>query len=287
VVRPQTEPQVQSATPAPVVEAPSPKTAKTTQKAPPPTTTAKTAAPPSVPTPELVRDAFRIAVAPQNTMRVGDNATLRATVEHTAGSGAIPRVSWESNRPNVLRVDPNTGAATAIAEGQATVTASAGGARADIPVTVQAAPAPVSTPVTPPVRQNPPVETPARPAAPSAEELRAKAEQTLTSAANAMAAALKAKSLTQANQLFADGQNRDAVDMLNSLKDYFGLNATVGRIGPAQVAGSAASVEYQLTLSWTTQVGIQRTRTLTMKAEAERSGDAWSMARQRIVSGWR
>jgi hypothetical protein len=220
-------------------------------------------------------------------MRVGDNATLRATVERTAGTGAIPRVTWESSRPSVLRVDANTGVVTAVAEGQATVTANAGGARSDIAVTVQAAPAPVSSPVNPPARQNPPAETPARPAAPSAEELRAKAEQTLQGAVNAMAAAIKAKNLTQANQLFADGQNPDAVNMLNSLKDYFGLNVTVGRISPAQVADRSASVEYQMTLSWTTQVGIPRNKTLTMKAEAERSGDAWTVARQRIVSGWR
>jgi hypothetical protein len=153
---------------------------------------------------------------------------------------------------------------------------------------VQAAPAPVSAPVAAPVRQNPPpVETPARPAAPTAEELRAKAETALQGAANAMAAALKAKNVTQANQLFADGQNPDAVSMLNGLKDYFGLNATVGRINPVQAADRSASVEYQLVLSWTTQVGIQRTRTLTMKAEAERSGDVWTVARQRILAGWR
>jgi serine/threonine protein kinase/uncharacterized protein YjdB len=287
-----TAPQQQAQPPAVAVPSPAPdsvsskstpaaKTAAKNPVAPP-----QNPAPKTTPLPAPVADAFRVTVAPQGTMRVGDNATLRATVERAAGTGAMPRVTWESNRPSVLRVDASTGAASAIAEGQATVTASAGGARAEIPVTVQAAPAPVVAPA--PVRQNPPpAETPARPTAPTAEELRAKAETALQSAANAMAAALKAKNVSQANQLFADGQNPDAVNMLNGLKDYFGLNATVGRINPVQVADRSASVEYQLVLSWTTQVGIQRNRTLTMKAEAERSGDTWTVARQRILGGWR
>jgi hypothetical protein len=221
-------------------------------------------------------------------MRVGDNVVLHATVERTAGAAALPRVAWESNRPSVLRVDPNTGAATAIAEGQAMVTASAASARSEITVTVQAAPAPVNAPAPTPARQNPPAaEAPARPVGPTAEELRAKAEAALQGAANAMAAAIKSKNVAQANQLFADGQNPDAVNMLNGLKDYFGLNATLGRITPVQVADRSASAEYQLTLSWTTQVGIQRTRTLTMKAEAERSGDGWTVVRQRLLGSSR
>jgi hypothetical protein len=233
-----------------------------------------------------------VSIAPPSPQRVGENTTLRATVERTGGTGSLPRVTWESSRPNVLRVDGSTGAATAVSEGQATVFAIAGNARGEIPVTVQAAAAPV---VAPPYGQQQPAaargyaaaETPpSRPAA-SPDELRARAEAVLRNAATNMIAALNTRNAATAGVLFGDGQNAEAIAMLNSLKDFSRVSATLGRTVPVHVTERSGVLEYQIDFRYENSMGIERRRTLSMRAEAERSGDTWTVARQKLTGGWR
>jgi eukaryotic-like serine/threonine-protein kinase len=256
---------------------------KGTTKNQPPVATAPT---PTTPAPVVQPDAFRIAVSPPGSIRVGDTPTLHATVERTSGTGPTPRTTWESNRTNVVRVDPSTGALTAVAEGQAVVTAIVGPSRVDVPVTVVAAPVAAPAPTNPP-RANPQPETPARPAGPTAEELRTRAATTLRDAAGRLADAIKSKNAQGITQLLADGSNADSEDLVRQIRNLFGLTATIDQVGSPQITDRTATIEYKLKLHWTTTVGLERDRVLSMRAEAERSGDGWSVVRQRLLSGWR
>src|SRR5205823_3571548 len=102
--------------------------------------------------------------------------------------------------PNVLRVDAASGTITAVSEGTAVIVALAGTARTDITVSVLPATVAASAPVSrPPAAQ--PAESPSRPAAPTAEENRAKAETALREAATNMIEALKSKNVARATQL--------------------------------------------------------------------------------------
>jgi serine/threonine protein kinase/uncharacterized protein YjdB len=278
--------------PTPPAVAPPAQTPDTVAAKPDSAKDAKTLATP----PRPARDVFRVSIAPQSPLRVGDGAMLRASVQRTVGTGALPRVTWESNRPTVLRVDASTGMITALSEGQATVTAAAGTARAETQVLVQPAPAPVVTaPYTPPQQQVPPVtrannppadSTPSRPTV-SANDVRARGEAALRSAANNMAAALSAKNAVTAGVLFGDGQNADAVALLNGVKDYSKVTATIAKMDPPKMGERGGSMEYQIDFRYENSMGIERRRTLTMRAEIERRADGWTASRQTLVSGWR
>lgn len=228
--------------------------------------------------PSKARDAFRLTIVPQPPLRVGETSTMHANLEHVTGNGPAPRITWMSTKPAVVRVDPVTGAITALAEGQSVLRAMGGGARADIFVSVIVAPS---------LQTNAPSAEPARVAGPSAEELRAKASEALHESANAMVAALKSKDGAQVKQLFGDGVNGDANDLTKSMRDQFGFTASVVQIDQPQLADKSGGVDYRITVSWVTAAGLTRTRNVNMRAEAEQHGDAWSVVRHRIVSGWR
>ena len=304
-VQPAATPTTPAATVSPPANNPPPDTAQ--PKAPQPVekksapqrsaqmTAAKTApnpvSPPARP-PVRQPDVFKITVlSSPPPMHIGDRATLRASVERTSGTAAMPRVSWESSRPAVLAVDAATGTVTAIAEGQATVSAVGGGTRADVAITVLAAAPVVAAPAPAPVRQQPaagppPTETPARPAGPSPEEIRAKGGDALRESANAMATALKSKDIATATRLFGDARNGDAQDLLQQLPKLFDLKV-VAQLGQPQVTDRAGSLDYQVAIHWTTPAGPGRDKLVTIRAEAERAGDAWTIARHRLVGGWR
>ena len=269
-------PKAEPVTPAPKKSAPVVKNE--------PASPAKKAPERSAP-PAPVPDVFKITlVSPPSTMRIGDRVTLRGTIDRTSGSAPMPRLAWESNRPNVLTIDAASGVATAVAEGQATVSAVGGGTRADVTIGVLA---PVVAAVPPqPVRTQATTEAPARPAGPTPEEIRAKGGEVLRDAANAMVAAIKAKDIATATRLFGDGRSNDAQDLLKQLPSLFDLKVA-SQISQPQFADRSGSVDFQLKIEWTTQVGVVRMRTVNMRAEAERGGDAWTATRQRLISGWR
>ena len=260
------------------------------------TTTLVAAAPKNAaPASKSARDVFRISIVTQSPMRVGDTATLRANIDHTSGNGPTPRITWISNKPGVVRVDPITGGATALAEGQAVVRAIGGGARADAFVSVFAA-APRTTaavataPVPEPARSAPPpVPEPARSAPPPApvDNSRSRAADGLRESANNMVAALKSKDGAVVTRLFGDGNNADAADLLKTMKDQFGFSASVVQIDQPQIVDRSGTIDYRLTVSWVSAAGLTRTRNLDMRAESEQRGDAWTVVRHRIVSGWR
>jgi hypothetical protein len=252
------------------VEKKTPSVAKT-----PPTKAVEKAVPAPRPTPPEP-DVFRITVASSPPpMHVGDKTTLRATIDRVSGSGAMPRVDWQSGRPGVASVDA-AGNVTAVAEGQATLTASGGGARADVSITVLAAAVVAPPPPQPPVKAT----------GPSPEEIRSKGVDALRETANAMAAALRAKDVATATRLFGDARSGDAQDLLRQLPNLYDLKVTA-QISQPQVTDRAASVDYQLKFEWATQAGPLRNRTVVFHAEAERANDTWTIARHRLVSGWR
>jgi hypothetical protein len=262
---------------------------KVTETTPAPSAPSTTVAKPAAVAREA--DAFKISVSPQAAMRVGETTTLRADVERTAGTGTAPRVAWESSRPAVVRVDPTTGVAIALAEGQTTISATVGGTRTEIPVTVlsaavsSAAPAQPRAPVVPP--QPDPSVRDTRPAAPSAEEVRAKGTDALREAANGMLGALRARNVELVTQLLADGQNADAADMLKTVKDGYGFTVGMAQVNQPQMTERSGTLDYQVNVKWVSAAGPTRTRLVTMRAEAERSGTAWTVVRHRLVSGWR
>jgi hypothetical protein len=101
-----------------------------------------------------------------------------------------------------------------------------------------------------------------------------------------MTAALKAKDVATATRLFGDARTGDAQDLLRQLPNLYDLKVTA-QIGQPQVTDRAGSVDYQLKFEWATQAGPLRNRTVVFRAEAERANDAWTIARHRLVSGWR
>src|SRR5262249_48652263 len=132
-----------------------------------------------------------------------------------------------------------------------------------------------------------PVPEGTRSAAQSADDTRSKAADALRTSANDMVAALKAKDGATVTQLFGDGNNADAVDLVKVMKDQFGFSATVVQIEPPRMSGRSGAIDYRLTVSWVTPTGLTRTRNVNMRAEAEQRGDAWNVVRHRIASGWR
>ena len=71
------------------------------------------------------------------TLTAGESASLTATV---TPEGSTDTVVWSSDKPAVATVDPATGKVTAVAPGEATITATAGTKTATCTVKVQAAP---------------------------------------------------------------------------------------------------------------------------------------------------
>jgi hypothetical protein len=201
---------------------------------------------------------------------------LSANVERTSGAAPMPKLSWTSTRPDVVAVDANTGALTGVAVGQAVIRASGGGATAEVSASV--VPVPVIAP--------PNTTSVVRPTGPSAEEIRTRGQSALRDAANAMATALRAKNVAAAAGLFGDARAGDAQDLLNQIHDYFDFKVA-SQLGQVQVADRTGTLDYKLDIQWTTQVGTVRKKTLTMRAEAERNGDTWTVVRQRLLGGWR
>src|SRR5689334_2775358 len=76
---------------------------------------------------------FILSVRPSSaTKKVGETQTFEAVITPTPGAGG-PSVTWESSDPNIATIDANTGIATAVAVGTATITAR----RADATATAQ------------------------------------------------------------------------------------------------------------------------------------------------------
>ncbi|HEY9225592.1 MAG TPA: hypothetical protein VIP11_03020, partial [Gemmatimonadaceae bacterium] len=123
---------------------------------------------------------------------------------------------------------------------------------------------------------------------PSPEEIRSRAESALRDAPNGMAAALRTRDAGAVGRLMADAQGADqAADLLKNLKDFVSATAAVIRVGTAQVSERSATIDYLVDLKYKNQMGLERQRSLTMRAEAERSGDNWTIVRHRLLSGWR
>ncbi len=59
----------------------------------------------------------------------GQERAFRAVFRDRGGNAIFPTVTWGSSRPDVIAVDPSTGIATAVSEGTATISASAGNVR--------------------------------------------------------------------------------------------------------------------------------------------------------------
>jgi hypothetical protein len=126
-----------------------------------------------------------------------------------------------------------------------------------------------------------------RPAAPSADELRARAADALRGSASSMVAALTAKDAALVTSLFGDGIDGDATDLIKTMKDQFGFTASVVQVNQPQMADRSGVIDYRVTVRWVSAAGLTRTRNINLRAEAEQRGDAWAVARHRIVSGWR
>src|SRR5262249_16504077 len=104
------------------------------------------------------------------------------------------------------------------------VRAVGGGARADAFVSV------LSVPTT--VALSAPAA--AHAAAPSSEEIRAKGTDALRDAASSMVAALKAKDVSLATQLFGDASDGDAMELVKTMKDQFGFAVNVVQVNQPQ-----------------------------------------------------
>ena len=102
-----------------------------------------------------------------------------------------------------------------------------------------------------------------------------------------MVTALQSKDAARATQMFGDGINSDASDLIKTMKDQYGFSATVVQINQPQLVDRTGSIDYRLTVSWVSAAGPTRTRNLTLRAEAEQRGGTWTVVRHRILSGWR
>ena len=83
---------------------------------------------------------------PEQTLKVGESTTLHATL---TPEGAVEELVWTSSDPTIVTVDAN-GTITAVKEGSATITVTAGAYRAQCEVTVIADEKEPQEPTTPP-----------------------------------------------------------------------------------------------------------------------------------------
>jgi serine/threonine-protein kinase len=93
----------------------------------------------------------RVAITAPGEVTVGEAVTLRLTAWSARGAEVqTPAVTWTSDAPEIVRVDPSTGRATAVAPGAAIVRATVGEARAAISLSVSR-PIPATLPANPTV----------------------------------------------------------------------------------------------------------------------------------------
>jgi len=109
----------------------------------------------------------RVAITAPGEITVGETVNLRLTAWSPRGAEVQPStVAWSSDAPEIVRVDPNTGRASAVAPGAAIVRATVGEVRTaislsvsrPIPATLPANPTVVPAPITVPVTVPPPAK---------------------------------------------------------------------------------------------------------------------------------
>jgi len=82
-----------------------------------------------------------ISINPAATVAVHTNVQFAATLKDNEQQTITRPVSWSSSAPSIVTIDPNTGAATTLIPGQATITATSEGKTATSVVTVTPGPA--------------------------------------------------------------------------------------------------------------------------------------------------
>jgi hypothetical protein len=135
---------------------------------------------------------------------------------------------------------------------------------------------------TPPVR---PETTAKGPPPPSAEEIRAKGADALRRSVDALVSALNAKDANRVTQILGDGQNDNSSEMLKATREY-GFAASLSPLKQPTMSDHTGALEYEIKVHWQTPVGGDRDRIATVRAEAGRSGDTWTVPRHRVLS-WR
>jgi hypothetical protein len=93
----------------------------------------------TIPAGALPALAARLAMEPPRPLRVGEAVRLAARPLDADGNALPPMaLRWISSDPRVVRTDPESGLVSALAPGEATITARAGGLRASVRVEVTA-----------------------------------------------------------------------------------------------------------------------------------------------------
>ena len=72
----------------------------------------------------VTTDDIKIVITGDNSLKVGETKTLKATVTKNGTVTTTPRVTWKSNNTSILTVNSSTGEITGIAPGKTTVTVS-------------------------------------------------------------------------------------------------------------------------------------------------------------------
>ena len=209
-------------------------------------------------------------------MHVGESATLHANIDHTAGTGPtaahhldVEQAGHRAHRPDHRRGDRGRRGSGGHSRDWRWC------ARRHLRERVRGrADDPVPSAATAPLRPNLLAFRHRRRHRRRHDDFARKAADALRESANNMVAALKAKDGALVTQLFGDGNNADAADLLKTMKDQFGFTASVVQINPAQMADRVGPIDYRITVSWVSAAGPTRTRNVNMRAEAEQRGDS-------------
>lgn len=180
------------------------------------------------------------------TLEVGATRALIATVLDVNRRPLDEPVAWSSSDPAVARVDA-AGRVTAAAPGTARVSASAGGARDEVAVSVTA-PAP---------------------ALPSAGEVRAAVE--------AYVAQLGRGDQDAVRRLWGSGAPGPLEELLALMRER-NFTARVENVAGPSLEGGQPTVSFQVATSYRTFAGANRTRALAFLGRMERGSAGWELA---------
>jgi len=172
--------------------------------------------------------------------------TLRASALDQARRPVAGDVTWTSSNPAVARVDAS-GTVTPVAPGTAQITASAAGFSDQVTVSVTEPP----------------------PALPSVEQARA--------AIQAYAAALGERDRALVTRLWGGGDARRRDELLE-LFDQNSFSASLGNVGAPTQGPGGVVVPFQVTLSWRTNFGQNRSRDFSFAGRLERVGADWQLS---------
>jgi serine/threonine protein kinase/uncharacterized protein YjdB len=240
--------------------------------------------------------AASLSIVPHGSLRVGDTATLKASVFDGSGTPVSDApVTWSSSEPRVAAVDPRSGLVRGYEPGTALVIANSGSQSAMSILTVVPGERAADTlaldayaPEGGGLKQ--PEETASRPEGGSVETAgvgRQQLEAMIISQVEQCYEAIRTKDIARVTEMYRPATRSDQ-DQLNKLSRILRTPESKAVVservdGAPQVGEEAAAMEFSLKLSWKDPGGRVLTSRPLFRAEFGRHRSEWALSSCRIV----